>query len=125
MYQSFNTSHVVIYPKYNFSSLYRLVFQYISCCYLSRMFCTSGIFLLCVSIHLMLLFIYTDSVWRQWQTNVSIHLMLLFISEDTVSSNGIESFQYISCCYLSVALFDNIFIPHLFQYISCCYLSNL
>ena len=75
----FNTSHVVIYLKFQQrDALHKFV-----------------------SIHLMLLFIVKNRHKKAWRILVSIHLMLLFIREDTVSSNGVESFQYISCCYLS------------------------
>ena len=94
----------------------------------------------------MLLFIVVRCSRKSFQRAVSIHLMLLFIL--ITISKGVKpaTFQYISCCYLSLralALLSSlncfntshvviyhlyvggcITLPPPFQYISCCYLSN-
>ena len=96
----FNTSHVTVYPfLYQLLSTINL-FQYISCYCLSLRLCFCSFFL-CISIHLMLLFIvvsialYFLGIWNfntshvtvyhysdaiSWnKSDISIHLMLLFI----------------------------------------------
>ena len=95
----FNTSHVTVYPDRLFEQPTISLFQYISCYCLS--FSSISITaLICISIHLMLLFIqlpdsmrfikdwfqyiscYCLSCFVSWSVNgepISIHLMLLFI----------------------------------------------
>ena len=123
---SFNTSHVVIYPKTRSILRSELsTFQYISCCYLSFNFPTATKSATIVSIHLMLLFIRLMKTDIHVQMLVSIHLMLLFILWVNPFRIIVCQFQYISCCYLSDAqVFEDTFAG-MFQYISCCYLSNL
>ena len=97
----FNTSHVVIYRIAVMTATNSVfMFQYISCCYLS--ICRAiRVGSLCVSIHLMLLFIFCPSASRMCSIQVSIHLMLLFILQSNYLSPFLPAFQYISCCYLS------------------------
>ena len=83
------------------ATIIEYLFQYISCCYLSR---TSIILIV--------------SFYR-----VSIHLMLLFIEKFSLNS-GLGQFQYISCCYLSGDKVKIVTEEVRFQYISCCYLSS-
>ena len=99
-------------------------FQYISCCYLSNQnLCPCRTYH--VSIHLMLLFIFISAVINPSLKKVSIHLMLLFISwcvrfwvRRTTSFNTSH-----------VVIYQNMHtLPFLFpefQYISCCYLSQV
>ena len=102
---SFNTSHVAIYlllhlpllwlsPCFNTShvAIYRIV-ETCSCTVLS------------VSIHLMLLFIFTKTLQSSGAKRVSIHLMLLFIPVFKCLRFSVVGFQYISCCYLSSTQF--------------------
>ena len=51
--------------------------------------------------------------------------MLLFIVIQEMEESTVETFQYISCCYLSYAYIVYPNVPLEFQYISCCYLSNI
>ncbi len=97
----FNTSHVVIYRIAVMTATNSVfMFQYISCCYLS--ICRAiRVGSLCVSIHLMLLFIFCPSASRMCSIQVSIHLMLLFIIYQILPAILELWFQYISCCYLS------------------------
>ena len=67
----FNTSHV---------TLYQAVILYTSPCTY-------------VSIHLMLLFIYSEGNTRKEEQNVSIHLMLLFIWFGGLIRNAVRSFN--------------------------------
>ena len=72
----------------------------------------------------MLLFI-DDSYRTEVLTPVvSIHLMLLFIHYRPWSFSRLQSFQYISCCYLSEHRKNSACSVGKFQYISCCYLSQ-
>ena len=118
----FNTSHVVIYRHHQSSCIWQgvsihLMLLFIRCRIVKRQF------LISVSIHLMLLFIKSKS--QQWTLRwlVSIHLMLLFIEVFKKVAEELESFQYISCCYLSNMAVDALSLALTFQYISCCYLS--
>ena len=98
-----------------------------------------------VSIHLMLQFISTYRNDKHQPQVVSIHLMLQFIlnamkmlreqycfntSHVVVYQDinhillGVNQFQYISCCSLSLMKKPLIFCCDLFQYISCCSLSS-
>ena len=119
--QSFNTSHVVVYPTHWLKDFLDNPFQYISCCCLSE----RGHYIhrdCPVSIHLMLLFIggrtmltNTDISFNtshvvvylySWNIRtkldrVSIHLMLLFIENSDMYRTIKKQFQYISCCCLS------------------------
>ena len=76
---NFNTSHVTVYlPSCSSSLSYGLI-----------------------SIHLMLLFIASDSRKILRCSNISIHLMLLFIKAAKAGTSSEASFQYISCYCLS------------------------
>ena len=98
-------------------------FQYISCCYLSYSCCPA----ICrkkVSIHLMLLFIRNSQQGLIHRTQVSIHLMLLFIAVRFFPIGPIFSSFNTShvVIYLKSIVRRSIFYS--FQYISCCYLSR-
>ena len=76
-------------------------FQYISCYSLSEMRKETDGSGKHVSIHLMLLFIFTARITAATYINVSIHLMLLFILTCETSVIKALEFQYISCYSLS------------------------
>ena len=78
-------------------------FQYISCYSLSCQVMGSKNRTL-VSIHLMLLFIFSTCQLIRGGFAVSIHLMLLFISSVPALTSTDVEFQYISCYSLSLVL---------------------
>ena len=119
---SFNTSHVVIYPKTLDVFFDVLGFQYISCCYLSWMGYAEGRKRLFQYISCCYLSEKHLQAWVEGQ--VSIHLMLLFILVRCCCLSEQCRFQYISCCYLSCSDLVPVRIVCVFQYISCCYLSG-
>ena len=144
-FQSFNTSHVVIYRlffpqriQYHRVSIHPMLlficnqinnhllqhmFQYIPCCYLSIQRCKRGFRASYVSIHSMLLFIKCGSWERTSRFDVSIHPMLLFIPLKKEERELTQEFQYIPCCYLSIWDYVQENFGRSFQYIPCCYLS--
>ena len=97
-------------------------FQYISCCYLSYSCCPA----ICrkkVSIHLMLLFIRNSQQGLIHRTQVSIHLMLLFIAVRFFPIGPIFS-SFNTSHVVIYRKRNGIFKGgNMFQYISCCYLS--
>ena len=121
--ESFNTSHVVVYPSsLCFSSTFHLVFQYISCCSLSNHL------LIVPGGHCRFQYISCCSLSRMCQMedmyqkcfNTSHVVVYQFIRLCLVN---IKRFQYISCCSLSKPFSWSDVIIALFQYISCCSLS--
>ena len=82
-FMSFNTSHVVVYPLkkgsvcwwWSFNTSHVVVYLAVCC---------SCLYIMIVSIHLMLQFIYAVSFDRISNARVSIHLMLQFISASDV-----------------------------------------
>ena len=123
LHRRFNTSHVVIYREIKNKKTWEL----------------------CVSIHLMLLFIqfpFCDiSSQNSFNTSHVVIYRLNMISTETefigfntshvviypdtqyVVASGYNPFQYISCCYLSLSVACYGMDGCKFQYISCCYLS--
>ena len=120
-------------------------FQYISCYCLSSSFFKKSISI-CISIHLMLLFIDSFRATGKRTLQISIHLMLLFIGKFNLKNSKLLLFQYISCYCLSPAtprtpphtanfntshvtvyLVNGVYYHHSlleFQYISCYCLSK-
>ena len=117
----FNTSHVTLYPYIVSRKIEGLRFQYISCYSLSfsDSYQDTGY---CVSIHLMLLFIWAFCPETS-ACRVSIHLMLLFIGGWRMLKEKLVMFQYISCYSLSFNCDVSVVIRWMFQYISCYSLS--
>ena len=143
LHKGFNTSHVVIYPDLKEFCDAIDWFQYISCCYLSRLHKNNTISRK-VSIHLMLLFIKENrpSCINEACFNTS-HVVIYPYDSSQINCRSL--FQYISCCYLSAGqhrIYAHIIsfnTSHVviypktnsymsavkaFQYISCCYLSR-
>ena len=121
-YTRFNTSHVVIYLI-----SVKLSVPFFPC------FNTSHVVIY-----------HSCQVCNPHERNVSIHLMLLFICFILRNCIKIDTFQYISCCYLSLPAVAILLVYYRFntshvviypkgfhkgssaisfQYISCCYLS--
>ena len=122
-----------------------LLFQYISCSYLSRSipffslssrnFNTSHVLIYqraglsgvqrivnFNTSHVLIYLILLGTI--KWIRHISIHLMFLFIEREQLTLKRKGEFQYISCSYLSlwkVILED---YKKEFQYISCSYLSR-
>ena len=97
-------------------------FQYISCCYLSYSCCPA----ICrkkVSIHLMLLFIEKEMAYSKAGICFNTSHVVIYL-KSIVRRSIFYSFQYISCCYLSRFKKHKNKLLSLFQYISCCYLSK-
>ena len=122
---SFNTSHVVVYPigilymilyLWGFNTSHVVVYPRTFLCLLR---------ITAVSIHLMLQFISRSGITICIWMIVSIHLMLQFISLCLQSHNYYPLFQYISCCSLSMMDKQIVCEIEKFQYISCCSLSML
>ncbi len=98
-------------------------FQYISCCYLSKIKTLSR--RVSCGFNTSHVVIYQSELIPRANTfNVSIHLMLLFIQVFLRLFYCLCQFQYISCCYLSHLYIIDILLVPTFQYISCCYLSH-
>ena len=76
-----------------------------------------------ISIHLMLQFILRGNRAPMSHDMISIHLMLQFINKGDANLNFSATFQYISCCSLSMLLPSCLHLFFSFQYISCCSLS--
>ena len=96
-------------------------FQYISCCCLSTM-SQNFHFANSISIHLMLLFIFTRRTRKHIITSISIHLMLLFIHL-SAKSHIISADFNTSHVVVYLIVLNIIFLCFRFQYISCCCLS--
>ena len=115
------TCYSLSVPSQSFS-LAKYRFQYITCYSLSNSIILrtdqSG-----VSIHHMLLFIQSRQRTRFLVWSVSIHHMLLFIATEESENPPEKLFQYITCYFLSVFLFQNHGFQELFQYITCYSLS--
>ena len=76
-----------------------------------------------ISKHLMLLFIFFGRNIEAESPVISKHLMLLFIRYSFHGIFASDSFQNISCCYLSSVVYEIVKEDKKFQNISCCYLS--
>ena len=122
---SFNTSHVVVYHVTDYQNTpVGVLFQYISCCSLSR---SKHLYLslIKVSIHLMLQFIELSCVSVWCRSCVSIHLMLQFILTTGFSTVADGSFNTSHVVVYQISPTIHNIIIQLFQYISCCSLSRI
>ena len=96
-----NTSHVLIYPNQTSASRLPLVFKYISCSYLSV----------------------TSMHWNSGFSEFK-YISCSYLSSENFSSLVFAlSFKYISCSYLSKVSGDAKVSGNAFKYISCSYLS--
>ena len=79
-----------------------LMFQYISCCYLSNITLRN----------------------RRRTLSFNTSHVVIYHTTSRLRQEKILRFQYISCCYLSFYAKSQAVVPSRFQYISCCYLSK-
>ena len=123
LFSGFNTSHVVIYHVLAIKEgeLVRL-FQYISCCYLSRF--RKFILLNMMSFNTSHVVIYLSAEAAQYAVDNSFNTSHVVIYQPpALLLDSFSRFQYISCCYLSRCRLLMQQRSTEFQYISCCYLS--
>ena len=99
------------------------MFQYISCCYLSRKLYpdTPAVFVFQYISYCYLSVILKRKHRQEISFNTS-HVVIYRKTDQVVPLRA--EFQYISCCYLSWHRAQAWNSQWTFQYISCCYLSN-
>ncbi len=141
---SFTTSHVTVYHAFQDFEIASIKFQYISCyclsmsgllaivnssefqyisCYCLSVKAHSCILFFSISIHLMLLFIRNNRIYRVRYRHFNTSHVTVYPTFP-VNSSLIASFQYISCYCLSILYWVVIIHMQIFQYISCYCLSG-